>query len=211
MNMSELQDGSRDGIPGSVSGPSEAAGKSGKSPVLPGRVGDAPVEQPLNPGERTLLDSFEKIIGMELHSFLSVGSALAEIRDKRLYRGSHKTFEEYCRKRWDFTRAHANRLVGATKVMRILAPIGAKIHHESQLRPLVGLADADVVTVWKKAHQLAAGGNVTARNVRRAALELKGSSGLSPKALQTKQPRRKRRNPKPALKLVQKAVHAADG
>lgn len=32
-------------------------------------------------------------------AFLSAGQALMELRDRRLYRSTHRTFEEYCRDR----------------------------------------------------------------------------------------------------------------
>lgn len=35
--------------------------------------------------------------------FVECGNALAEIRDKRLYRGTHDTFEAYCYDVWKLT------------------------------------------------------------------------------------------------------------
>jgi hypothetical protein len=49
----------------------------------------------------------ERTIAKGLKSFLAVGMALKEIRDKRLYRQQYDTFEEYCIRRWDFSRIHA--------------------------------------------------------------------------------------------------------
>jgi hypothetical protein len=31
------------------------------------------------------------------------GTALLEVRDRRLYRETHATFEDYCRERWRFS------------------------------------------------------------------------------------------------------------
>lgn len=36
-------------------------------------------------------------------AFYEAGTALRELRDKRLYRSTHKTFEDYCRERFAFT------------------------------------------------------------------------------------------------------------
>ena len=62
--------------------------------------------------------------------------------DRRLYEEvkGYKTFEEYCRKEWGFSRTHANRLIDSTKIMDVLTPIGAKLPAtESQTRPLTPL------------------------------------------------------------------------
>ncbi len=35
-----------------------------------------------------------------VQTFYEVGNALLQIRDERLYRQTHSTFEEYCREKW---------------------------------------------------------------------------------------------------------------
>lgn len=50
-------------------------------------------------------------------SFYQAGCALRELRERRLYRISYKNFEEYCRERFDFTRAAAYYLISAADVM----------------------------------------------------------------------------------------------
>jgi hypothetical protein len=44
------------------------------------------------------------------------GKALAELRDRRLYRSTHGTFEEYCKDRFGFERRHPYRLIEASAV-----------------------------------------------------------------------------------------------
>lgn len=39
------------------------------------------------------------------------GEALTDIRDKRLYRATHSSFEDYCRERWGFGRDAAERMI----------------------------------------------------------------------------------------------------
>jgi hypothetical protein len=46
----------------------------------------------------------ERTIARGLKSFLAVGMALKEIRDKRLYRQHYDTFEEYVWRRWELRR-----------------------------------------------------------------------------------------------------------
>ena len=65
-----------------------------------------------------------------------------EIRDRRLYKEvkGYKTFEEYCRVEWDFSRAYSNRLIASSKTLEVLAPVGANLPAtERQTRPLTQL------------------------------------------------------------------------
>ena len=50
-------------------------------------------------------------------AFFEAGKALAELRDRRLYRSTHKTFEEYCRSRFAYTHRHVNYLIAASNVV----------------------------------------------------------------------------------------------
>jgi len=77
--------------------------------------------------------------------------ALAEIRDAKLYRIEHKTFEEYCRTKWNFTKTQANRLIGAAQVTENLTPMGVKPNTESQARPLTKLPPDKQPEAWSKA------------------------------------------------------------
>lgn len=80
--------------------------------------------------EQFQFDKYEQIIKDGLNTFLNVGHALAQIRDHRLYRATHQTFEKYCRERWDFGKSYANRQINGYQTINLLeskmAPIGAK-------------------------------------------------------------------------------------
>ena len=54
----------------------------------------------LTPAEIENLDRLEDRAQRGLATYVEVGDALAEIRDKHLYRGSHPSFETYVRERW---------------------------------------------------------------------------------------------------------------
>jgi len=45
-------------------------------------------------------------------AFYEAGKALGELRNQRLYRSTHHTFENYCRDRFGFERRHPYRLIG---------------------------------------------------------------------------------------------------
>ncbi|MEH2382871.1 MAG: hypothetical protein V7K27_28965 [Nostoc sp.] len=57
-------------------------------------------------------------------AFFEAGKALMELRDRRLYRSTHKTFEEYCRSRFGYTRMAATYKIAAATVLENLSTIG---------------------------------------------------------------------------------------
>jgi phage N-6-adenine-methyltransferase len=106
----------------------------------------------LSASEDAELAACEVVIESGLQTFYEVGCALLKIRDGKLYRQTHKTFEDYCRGRWEFSKTHANRLIQSAEVLDNLAPIGVKPQTESQARELaaVGVHDIDAQrAVWQ--------------------------------------------------------------
>ncbi|MEH2324943.1 MAG: hypothetical protein V7K32_15535 [Nostoc sp.] len=62
------------------------------------------------------------------------GKALMELRDRRLYRSTHSTFEEYCKDRFGFKRRHPYRLIEASAVfdnLMRMCPNGTQTETES--------------------------------------------------------------------------------
>jgi hypothetical protein len=115
--------------------------------------------------ETDRLHDLEIIIERGLETFIEVGNALLEIRDQRLYRLEHKTFEQYCRQRWNMSRRQGDRVIQAAEVTRNLRPIGLTPDNEAQVRPLVGLEPEAQTTVWELAVENACDGKVTAEQV----------------------------------------------
>lgn len=81
----------------------------------------APHEAPLAPAEQTELERHEATIRAGKHVWIQVGTALAAIRDGRLYRATHKTFEAYCQEVHDFTHQRADQLVIAAATYTAMA------------------------------------------------------------------------------------------
>lgn len=50
-------------------------------------------------------------------AFFEAGKALAQLRDRRLYRSTHKTFEEYCKDRFSYTYRHVNYLIAGSVIV----------------------------------------------------------------------------------------------
>jgi hypothetical protein len=71
---------------------------------------------PMTMREAAELQRCEKVIERGQKAFMEVGSALAKIKEDRLYRREYDTFQDYCQQRWGWDRRHAYRLIDAAKV-----------------------------------------------------------------------------------------------
>lgn len=74
----------------------------------------------LSETEALRLGELEGRVTRGIDGFLEVGQALIEIRERRLWRERYRTFEEYCRLRWDFTGRRARQLMAAAEVVQNL-------------------------------------------------------------------------------------------
>ncbi|MBD2364254.1 hypothetical protein H6G36_24245 [Anabaena minutissima FACHB-250] len=106
-------------------------------------------------------------------AFYAAAKALKELRDRRLYRSTHSTFEDYCRSRFGFTHRHVNYLIaGSSVVDNLLGTIGSQIENpdemgtigsqilptsERQVRPLVPLEPEQQRLAWQQAIEQAGG------------------------------------------------------
>lgn len=83
-------------------------------------VTKAMVRQNMSLSEKKLFVAKERVLEHHFRTFKQAGEALLVIRDKRLYREHHATFEEYCRERWDMSKTQANRLIAAAQTVTAL-------------------------------------------------------------------------------------------
>ncbi len=104
----------------------------------------------LNPAAQVALASCEQRIERGLKTFIDVGQALAEIRDSRLYKGTHETFEAYLEGRWGMSRAHAYRMISAAEVVSPMGDTEALPTNERQTRELAKVPEAERADVWRK-------------------------------------------------------------
>ncbi len=99
------------------------------------RVADEPTNDELT-GTAAALAECERVIERGLKTFIEVGHALARIREERLYRETHTTFEDYCRGRWEFDASRARQLISAAKTVTVVtvggqpAPISERVARE---------------------------------------------------------------------------------
>lgn len=102
------------------------------------------------------LEQLEETIKRGQTSFDEVGSALRIIQDKQLYRTTHKSFNDYCKERWEMTPRHAYYLIKAAKVMENLKENVNSCSqilpaNEAQIRPLTALSAEQQCQVWQQA------------------------------------------------------------
>jgi len=86
------------------------------------------------------LTDLDKEIEKFKNTKLDIGKALKVIRDKRLYRETHKTFEKYLRDRWDMDRKYGYYLIEYAEMAENVNALGNihKLEPEKQKK------------VWKK-------------------------------------------------------------
>jgi len=116
--------------------------------------------------EQSELDQLESIINQNVGAFYKVGSALAKIRDSRLYRDSHSTFEDYCKDKWDMGRNYTNKLIASASVIESLGTIvPIQPTNEAQARPLTKLLPEQQQQAWQQVIDTAPEGKITAHHV----------------------------------------------
>ncbi len=127
-------------------------------------------------------------------AFYEAGVALRELRDRRLYRSTHRTFEEYCYERFGYTRRRPYQLIEAAIVFENLCTTGTQDQErddlctngtqknsltddrqvlptsERQVRDLLKLAPAKQQEAWQQA-VAAADGKVPSSRVVKGIVE----------------------------------------
>jgi N6-adenosine-specific RNA methylase IME4 len=136
---------------------------SGVPPLVGVELGEGSA---LSSAERERLASLEAVVARGLESFLEVARALLEIRERRLYRATHASFEAYVGERWGLARRTAYGYLEAARVaenvpaqaqlgishLRALAPLPAD--EQRELAPRISsltLAEARrVIREWRR-------------------------------------------------------------
>ena len=111
-------------------------------------------------------------------AFFEAGQSLKELRERRLYRATHNTFEEYCRERFDYTRRRPYQLIEAAEIYDNLSEKCVKFLHilptkEGQVQPLSQLALEEQADAWTAAVEEAGGKVPTGRIVKEVVRRIK--------------------------------------
>lgn len=157
------------------------------------QLADTPV---LIAQERDLLVRCEAALENLRISFWAAGKALQVIRDGRLYRVTHSTFEAYCQEVWDITPQYAGKLIRSWRIAeKLFEMLGGKSNDLetvvskklgfTQAWELVTLAeehDVDAAALLYLALARLAGLSITADMVKGAALALPAQAAGKKKA-----------------------------
>jgi hypothetical protein len=135
--------------------------------------------KPLSTREKMKLAELERRIVQDFGAFYRVGIALTEIRDSKLYRENHPTFESYCKDLWDMARGTAYRFIGAAEVYENIKSMSPNWRqndddendllplNEAQVRPLTKLEPQQQKEIWRAAVESAPKGKITAGHVNK--------------------------------------------
>lgn len=128
----------------------------------------------LDKAELTKLRKLESVVAEGISNFVLVGEALKEIRDEKLYRESHKTFEKYVDQKWGIVRQRAYQLIDAAEAKSNLSKIfdknkiASSIKTESQLRELKDVPSDKLPEVISTAVERAGDKPMTAKILKEA-------------------------------------------
>lgn len=116
---------------------------------------------------------------------LEAGKALAEIRDRQLFRDSSASWDKYVTDRFKITRRRCDQMIAFAGVKAVLDETGTRVPDlsEKAARPLVGLSPDTISEIVTEAAGSAEG--VTAGSIRKAAAKRRKS-----KAAKVLRPRR---------------------
>ena len=131
------------------------------------------MSEQLTPRDAADFKALECRIEEGKQTFVQVGLALLEIRDRKLYRETHGNFQNYCRTRWGFSGSRAHQLIEAAGVLQEIAEakhstiVESLPQTESQCRPLSVIEPGQRAEVWAQANEVAKaeGKAVTAKHV----------------------------------------------
>lgn len=132
----------------------------------------------LTADESDALAVCEQRIAAGIEAFRDVVFALKEVRDRRLYREKHATFEDYCQTRWGFTRQRGYQLIDAAEAIASLpTECQPLVDTERSARELARVEPEHREKVVRKA---AEAGPVTSKAIKEAAAEVEVDIEPSP-------------------------------
>jgi hypothetical protein len=141
----------------------------------------APQADTLSAIEAARLAKLESAIEAGVNAVQAVheaGKALAEVRDRQLYRQSFTTFSDYVLQRWQLTDRRASQLIAFAGLRAALEETGTVVPEtltERAARPLTGLDPADAAEALAEAAGSADG--ITAGSIAKAAAKRKKKAG----------------------------------
>lgn len=118
--------------------------------------------------ESARLIELERKISNGVQTFIEVGDALAEIKERRLYRADFTNFADYCESKWGFTSMRARQLIEASEATHGLPQnVKRALHSARSAEAVAKLPKAKRVPAIKRAMKIAKRENreVAARDI----------------------------------------------
>lgn len=140
------------------------------------RIARGITKNDLSLSEKAERDSLERTVQQ---AFFIAGKALKQLRDRRLYRETHSSFESYVKERFDFTRRAADYLISSAEVMenlkreQFVLRTNVLPSRESHCRPLAKLSPQEQPAAWDRAVEKAGGKMPSSRIIKEAIKEIK--------------------------------------
>lgn len=163
------------------------------------------VREVLTESERRKFTDLETIVEHGLQTFVEVGAALAMIREQRLYRADHDTFEAYCEERWGWTSARARQLIAsADTALQIESVTGVTVSEPvaRELAPVPEEQRAEALAVAQEIATDAGHDEPTREDAREARKKYV--------PVKERKPRKPKAEPGPSKTLAEQVVEAAE-
>jgi hypothetical protein len=114
---------------------------------------------PLTSREKLRKEELEAVVAGGLAKFLEVGMALAELRNRRLYRTEHATFESYVQSRFGLHRSSVDGVIRSAQTAAVLVDGGLRLPPDTtptSLRAISALPGDDSLKTacWQLAERL---------------------------------------------------------
>ena len=124
--------------------------QDGNAVSMAGQDNNDCTEPAKTPKER--LEELETTIRQGMESFMTVGTAICEIREKKLWRQrNYSSFEDYFKSEFKISKAHGYRLMNHAKICKQLGVSPSEVP-EKVVRPLSAIKDESALRqVWKAA------------------------------------------------------------
>ena len=117
--------------------------------------------------DKTDFQKLDGVVRDGIKTFIEVGTALCEIRDRELWKQSHQSFTDYAES-YGWSKTHAYRLIDSAKTAISVSPIGENVvPNEAQARELSKAGD-HASEAWERAQEMVDGGKITAEVVKAA-------------------------------------------
>lgn len=158
MAKREASEKTQDAPEASQDAPGQAKGKKKAGTDLAKFKSAQPILEALSDDEVILREQLEYEVQQGIEVAFKVAGALLQIRENRLYRSTHGTYEEYVEDKWEMSVRRARHLTFAAGVVRNLEDSGVTTlpTNERQVRELAGVNPEDHAKVWTKAQEVAA-------------------------------------------------------